>query len=434
MTERNIYTLYQLTSAVRMTVEGTFEDAYWVSAEITELRVNASGHCYLELVDKRSGSDNVSAKTRAMIWNSNFPFIKSYFEETTGQAFTSGLKILVKVKVTFHEVYGFALVISGIDPSFTMGDMALRRRKILEQLKKEGILDMNKEIPLPDIPRRVAVISSATAAGYGDFRNQLAHNERGFSFQTTLFPAVMQGERVEKSMSQALDHIYNKVEDFDVVVIIRGGGATADLACFDSLPLAEICAQFPLPVITGIGHERDTCVLDYVAHTRVKTPTAAAELLIHQMEKAADRLTDAVVRLASAVHGRMETERNKVVFYAGKIPLLFSEVRHREENRFSSFERRMDMGARMSLTRKKHGFEMLDQRMAYALKQRFMKEKTALERVESAVSQADPQRILRRGYSLTTLNGKVVMNAKEVKQGDRILTRLSEGTVESTIN
>ena len=262
-------TLYELNGLVRETLELTLSDAYWVKAEISELRVNR--HCYMELVQKDARGNGIVAKARAQVWANVWAFIRPMFEQTTGQALAAGMQVLVKVEVTFHELYGYSLNVTDIDPAYTLGDIAQRRLEILQQLKDEGIDTMNKELPLPRLLQRIAVISSASAAGYGDFCNQLNNNQRGLAFKTELFAAAMQGNEVENSVIAALNRIAERVDEWDVVVIIRGGGATSDLQGFDSLLLAENVAQFPLPVITGIGHERDDTVIDMISHTRVKT-------------------------------------------------------------------------------------------------------------------------------------------------------------------
>lgn len=313
--------LYDLNALVRRSLEQCLPDEYWVQAELSEVRTHpATGHCYVEFVQKDPRGNNLVAKARGVIWSNVFRLLRPYFEESTGQAFEAGIKVLVQVSVSFHELYGFNLTVHDIDPTYTLGDMARRRREILKQLEDEGVLTLNKELPMPVLPRRVAVISSPTAAGYGDFRHQLEHNPRGYAFQVTLFAAAMQGDRVEASILEALDAINSRVEQFDVVVIIRGGGATSDLSCFDTYLLAAACAQFPLPIITGIGHERDDTVLDSVAHVRVKTPTAAAEYLIARMDEAADRLNDLVVRLHEGVTARLEQERRCLYQCRNRIP------------------------------------------------------------------------------------------------------------------
>ncbi|MEE1233690.1 MAG: exodeoxyribonuclease VII large subunit, partial [Phocaeicola sp.] len=288
--EKQVLSLYELNGLVRRSIQACLPDEYWVQAELSDVRSNYSGHCYLELVQKDPKSNSLVAKARGMIWSNVFFRLKSYFEEETGQAFVSGIKVLVKVTVGFHELYGFSLTIIDIDPTYTLGDMARRRKEILNRLDAEGILTLNKELDFPELPQRIAVISSATAAGYGDFCNQLENNIYGFQFFTRLFPAVMQGDKVESSIIAALDAINAEIDNWDAVVIIRGGGATSDLSGFDTYDLAANCAQFPLPIITGIGHERDDTVLDMISHTRVKTPTAAAEFLIARFAEVAGRL------------------------------------------------------------------------------------------------------------------------------------------------
>ena len=303
--------LLELNSLVRRSLEQCLPDEYWIQAELSDVRSNTTGHCYLEFVQKDPRSNNLVAKARGMIWNNIYRLLKPYFEESTGQLFTSGIKVLVKVTVQFHELYGYSLTVLDIDPAYTLGDMARRRREILLQLEEEGVLTLNKELEMPVLPQRVAVISSATAAGYGDFCHQLQHNPGGFYFYTELFPALMQGNQVEESVLAALDRINARINEFDVVVIIRGGGATSDLSGFDTYLLAAACAQFPLPIITGIGHERDDTVLDSVAHTRVKTPTAAAAFLIGTFREQ---------------DGQLETWKNE--FIVGVQELL-----HNEQNR-----------------------------------------------------------------------------------------------------
>ena len=314
--------LLELNALVRRSLEQCLPDEYWIQAELSDVRSNTTGHCYLEFVQKDPRSNNLVAKARGMIWSNIYRLLKPYFEETTGQLFASGIKVLVKVTVQFHELYGYSLTVLDIDPAYTLGDMARRRREILMQLEEEGVLTLNKELEMPVLPQRIAVISSATAAGYGDFCHQLQHNSGGFFFYTELFPALMQGNQVEESVLAALDRINDRVNEFDVVVIIRGGGATSDLSGFDTYLLAAACAQFPLPVITGIGHERDDTVLDSVAHTRVKTPTAAAELLIHRITESADHLEELSARLQQGAYALLEQEGRRLEMIQTRIPNL----------------------------------------------------------------------------------------------------------------
>ncbi|MDD4419915.1 MAG: exodeoxyribonuclease VII large subunit, partial [Bacteroides graminisolvens] len=312
--------LFELNALVKRSLSQCLPDEYWVQAELSDVRSNSTGHCYLEFIQKDPRSNNLVAKARGTIWATIYRILRPYFEEATGQAFTSGIKVLVKVSVEFHELYGYSLTVHDIDPTYTLGDMARRRREILKQLEEEGVLTLNKELDMPLLPQRIAVISSPTAAGYGDFCHQLQSNSFGFYFYTELFPALMQGNQVEDSVLQALDKIHARTDEFDVVVIIRGGGATSDLSGFDTYLLAASCAQFPLPVITGIGHERDDTVLDSVAHTRVKTPTAAAEYLVARMSDAAAQLLHWAEQLRDVALNRMEEEKQRLMYLQRRIP------------------------------------------------------------------------------------------------------------------
>lgn len=403
--------LIELNSMVRQTLERSLFDEYWVQAELSDVRTNTTGHCYLEFVQKEPGGNNLIAKARGMIWNYVFRLLKPYFEESTGQLFTSGIKVQVKVTVQFHELYGYSLTVLDIDPTYTLGDIALRRREILTQLQEEGVLTLNKELTMPVLPQRVAVVSSATAAGYGDFCHQLHENVHGFFFYTELFPALMQGSQVEQSVLEALDRIYNRMNEFDVVVIIRGGGATSDLSGFDTYLLAAACAQFPLPIVTGIGHERDESVLDSVAHTRVKTPTAAAELLILRMTKAAEHLEDLSVRIRHGATEQLKQESMRLTEIRNRIPILV----HRKltEKRFALLTARKDLSQRVAvlLSRYRHRLELLQQRIA----------------------DASPEKLLRRGYSITLKEGRAVTDVSQLKEGDYLTTRLAKGCVHSTV-
>lgn len=428
------FSLYELTSSVQEAVADALPGNYWVTAEISELRVNISGHCYLELVEKSPSGKGLVARARAMIWNNLYPSLKTYFEEETHQTLASGIKVLVQVHVEFHPLYGFSLTITNINPSYTIGDLAMRRKEIIEKLKEEGILDLNKELPFPILPQRIAVISSDTAAGYGDFCNQLAADPHNFAFSPTLFPAVMQGERVEKTIIQALDHISERLDEFDVVVIIRGGGATTDLAGFDSLPLAENCAQFPLPIITGIGHERDDTVLDLISHTRVKTPTAAAAFLISVMAKQEERLKQTINTLVEQVRQSMEQEKASIDEYTHRLPLLFEIVKGREVNHLRQLNSTLFNNLQMSFSKETHLLQFIEQRLRLQTEVLIQKEKTRLHLLEEKAKGADPYTILKQGYTLTLKNGKTIRDANQLKPGDCLTTRFAKGEIQSTIN
>lgn len=409
--EQQALSLYELNGLVKRSIRTCLPETYWVQAELSDVRSNYSGHCYLEFVQKDAGGNNLIAKARGTIWSNIFKMLKPYFEQETGQAFASGIKVLVRVSVDFHELYGYSLTVLDIDPAYTVGDMVRKRREILRQLEEEGVLDLNKELEMPMLPQRIAVISSATAAGYGDFCNQLSNNSRGYAFHTELFPAIMQGERVEETVLTALDRINERLNEFDAVVIIRGGGATSDLSGFDTYLLAASCAQFPLPIITGIGHERDDTVIDSVAHTRVKTPTAAAEYLIACMDKVADKLDELTYRLQDGVRHRLLWEHRRMESLRQRIPsVVYKRISDAKYNLLSA-QRNLQMVSRQALSVKKHRLELLQQRLNDAL----------------------PEKQLARGYSITLKDGKAVKDASSLKEGDKLITILHRGRIESNV-
>ena len=427
----NALTLYELNGLVRQTLELTLDSEYWVQAEIAELRVNR--HCYMELVQKEARGGGMVAKARAQVWANSWAFIKPMFENMTGQTLAPGMQVMLKVEVTFHELYGYSLKVTDIDPSYTLGDIARYRQEILRKLAEEGIETMNKELPLPRLLQRIAVISSASAAGYGDFCNQLTHNQRGLAFKMGLFQAVMQGNEVENSVVDALNRIAERLDEWDVVVIIRGGGATSDLQGFDSLLLAENVAQFPLPIITGIGHERDDTVIDLISHTRVKTPTAAAEFLIHHQEKELDTLEDLSVRLTDHVSQMLYDETARLKMLANKIPLLFSTVKAREEVRLHRLSASLANSSIQRLEQAKGGVKLMSQQLTLFTSALLQSERKHVELMESKMRSAHPNRILRLGFSITRMGGKALKAVGEVKEGDEIETTLASGTFKSTI-
>ena len=424
--------LYELNNLVRSCLENVMSDTYWVRAELSEVRVSR-GHCYLEFVQKSERGDGLVAKARGQVWANRWNIVRPYFERTTGRPLSPGMQVLVCVGVTFHELYGYSLNVVDIDPTFTLGDIARRRQEILKQLEQEGVLTMNKELPLPRLLQRVAVISSASAAGYGDFCNQLTGNVRGLCFRTKLFPAVMQGDGVEASVIAALNAIVAEMDEWDAVVIIRGGGSTSDLTGFDTLALAENVAQFPLPVITGIGHERDDTVIDVVAHTRVKTPTAAAEFLIHHQEAELDLVERLADRLTSACRQTLHAEQVRHQRICAKLPSLFSAFRLREENRLERLMGAAANGAVRYVERRKSAVEMFGQRLEQSAKTMLVKESHRLVRIADKAELASPERVLRLGYSITRINGHAVTDASGVKVGDTIVTTLANGEVRSEV-
>ena len=408
----NSITLSELTNQIQQAIRLTFDGSMWIRAEISELRENPGGHCYLELIEKDGDSDALLAKTKATIWASTFRMLKPYFESSTGQTLRAGLNVLVAVTVEFHGVYGFSLNIRDIDPTFTIGEMAARRLQIIRQLENDGIVDMNKQLPFPELPQRLAIISSSTAAGYGDFCDQLNNDPSHFTFYTKLFPAIMQGEQAEASIISALEKIYDNVDLFDVVVIIRGGGATTDLACFDSYELALNCAQFPLPIIAGIGHQRDISILDMVAHTSVKTPTAAAEFLVSRLQDAEDTVVNIISDIRYLAKNRIETESHFI----------------------SQTQIQIKQTLRSWVQQRTHALERQKNRLQSNVRLQLLKQNNKLSLLEKNIDTHSPAFLLKHGYSITTLNGKRITSVKQIKAGDTIRTFVGDGEFSSEVN
>lgn len=404
------FTLYQLNSMVRYTLEENLCGPFWLEAEISEAR-EVRGHCYFELIQKDELSATPIAKASAKCWKNRWHGIKSAFMSATGQLPHAGMKVLLEVSADFHEAYGFSWIISDIDPAFTLGDMAMKRMAIINELKAQGVFDMQRQLSLPMFAQRIAVVSSANAAGYGDFCNQLADNPYGFKFHTRLFTAVMQGEMVEDSVVAALDAINNDDEEFDVVVIIRGGGATADLSGFDTLRLGENVANFPLPIITGIGHDRDESILDMVAWQHVKTPTAAATFLIDNLVNVWNRIDDMAGRIANGISFRLQNEGMRITRIAENIPLLFSTVKATRLAKIESLDSRMKQAVATFFADQTHRLDIIGQRLK-PLNPRFM---------------------LERGYTLTKFNGHILKDVSTLCDGDKIVTETASGTIISVV-
>ena len=380
------YSLLELCEWIQEVVENELPDRYWVRAEIASMSVR--GHCYMELVEK-SENGILAAKMRATCWSNVYALLSAYFAQETGQSLHVGLQVLLEVSVEYHAVYGLSLNVWNIDPTYTLGDLAKQRQATIRQLTEDGVMDLQRALEVPSLPRRVAVISSADAAGYGDFCDQLKHNRFGFAFVTQLYPAVVQGDTAARSIINALGAIAAQEEEWDVVVIIRGGGASTDLSCFDDYMLASHCAQFPLPIVAGIGHTRDVSVVDMVVHASVKTPTAAAEWLVERVAEQVERVGGLQLRLERAVQGAVSKEKNRLVVY--------------------------------------------HQRMMSAVYQALAREKGKLNLWQKTVELHSPERIYRMGYSLTTVNGKVVRGAQDVAKGDVIETHLRDGVIQSEV-
>jgi exodeoxyribonuclease VII large subunit len=404
--------LKDLLSAVKQTIAQTLYEGYWVRAEISEIRANANGHCYLELIEKDSSGKLIVAKTKATIWADTYRLLQPYFEAETGQSLKAGLNILVEVTVGFHEVYGFSCTIRDINPTFTLGDLAQKRQETIRKLKEDGIWEMNKSLPLPEPINRIAIISSASAAGYEDFLNQLKSNKKGYQFYCRLFPAIMQGDEASASIIHALDAIYNAVDLFDAVVIVRGGGATTDMLAFDEYELAAHCAQFPLPIITGIGHERDEAIVDMVAHTRCKTPTAVAAFLL---EKMAEAETDLLFLQQEIIDHASQ-------YLAGK--------RYSLNQLAGSFKQR----SASIIQEQRQTVKEMRQKLETLLRIRSSEERHKIELKEKTLYFISPENILKKGYSLTIKNGRIVKSINQIALGDQITTILPDGKMESIVN
>ena len=432
--DKQALSLVELNQRIRMTLEQAFPDTYWVRAEMSDVRENsASGHCYLEFIEKDPRSGQLLAKVRGAIWAKTFRLLKPYFEMETGQRFVSGLKVLVRVTVDFHELYGLSLTVVDIDPAYTLGDMARKRLEIIRQLQEEGVFELNKELPLPLLPRRIALISSSTAAGYEDFMNQLTHNRAGYPFYVKLFPALMQGERTEESVIAALDRIYAHQELFDVVALLRGGGATSDLNSFDSYLLAANCAQFPLPILTGIGHERDDTVVDLVAHTRLKTPTAVAEFLIARMDQAAQTVEELQQTMTQSASVRLLQEKQRLQSYATRFPALVGQRMERNRTLLHQLSAKLPTMAQGFVERKRAMVDRLAMQLRNATTTHLAEKQRFLQLQEQFVRMASPDYILRRGYSLTLREGKIIKRAEELRAGEELTTRFMDGEVKSII-
>lgn len=402
-------TLFELNHLVRDVLECEMPDEYWVEAELSECH-ESKGHCYMELIQKDERNATPIAKADAKCWASKWMLIRPYFERTTGERLRAGMKVLLKVYPQFHEAFGFSWIVTDIDPTYTLGDMARKRQEIIRQLKEEGVFDLQRELELPLFCQHIAVISSESAAGYGDFCHQLSDNPYGFQFQTQLFPAIMQGEGVSQSIISALEKIYDDL-CFDCVVIIRGGGATSDMSGFDTLSLAENVANFPLPIITGIGHDRDESILDMVSHTRVKTPTAAAAFLVDHLKGVLDTIEGAQSLITHYARQKLSTLQSQLATIQEILPKLFLAVKIRQDARIENLEARFPLLAERRLTAERHRLQLTEEKL----------------------KALDPQLLLKRGYSITLHNGKAVHNPLALKAGDEIETRLEKGTIKSII-
>ena len=453
--EQEMLTLKELNEKIQQTIHEEFDNTYWITAEISELKIHKNGHCFLELAEKQSEKGKIIAKMRAVIWAFTFRMLKPYFESTTGRNLEAGLKVMLKVSVVFHKLYNLSLHITDIDPTYTIGEISRQREKIIKQLEEEGVINMNKELELPLVPQKIAIISSETAAGYEDFINQIENNAPGYKLYYQLFQAYMQGEHLEDSVIEALEHIYAYEDFFDAVILIRGGGSRSDLTYFDSYNLALNIAQFPIPVITGIGHEKDESIADIVAHTQVKTPTAAAEFIISLFAQFEENITDISTKIqklsklkleqskvtldnfyqnfSSKVKKTIEKEQNTTFILRNNITEAARAQITVMHNRHNSLFNKIIYASQHQIRGKEYEITKIKDQLNHFFKVYTLKKWNELERIYNRKEQADPMHALKKGYSLTLRNGKLLKSTSDVNTGDIIVTRLKDGSLKSKV-
>ncbi len=447
--------LTELQLIIRDSLYMSFPDSYWVMAEISEINENSAGHCYLELIEKNPDETNVRARVKAIIWNNRYRFLKALFEDSTGEQLRNGIKILVKTKVEYHEVYGLSLIISDIDPAFTLGEMALKRQLIIKKLEQDGVFSMNKGLPFPIAPQRIAVISSKNAAGYSDFVNHLTNNSSGYAFYTCLIESSLQGPETERSIISALDKIALNSHLFDLAVIIRGGGSQSDLSWFDNYNIAYHVTQFPLPVVTGIGHDKDISVTDMVANTSLKTPTAVADFLIDSVAAAENHIIGISSEIIAA--SRLIIEKNRTRLETSRIRLfplariMMSQLKDKLSTKIidvintvkelvikagqipANHKSRLFSRAGTIFSESNLMLKRGNQRLVTATTNLMGINNVKTSGLESKLTLLNPANILRRGYSITSVNGRILRSSKQIKQYDIIDTQLFEGILKSRI-
>jgi exodeoxyribonuclease VII large subunit len=453
--EEERITLLELNQQVSEGIKRHLPATYWVVAEISEIKINRRGHCYLDLIEKDELTEKILAKARAIIWASTYRMLEPYFKTTTGQELTEGLKILINASPEFHELYGYSLFIHDIEPSFTLGELAKQKLETIKRLEDEGIFNMNKELPFPFVPQRIAVISSRNAAGYKDFMEQLNNNPYGYTFYTKLFPAFMQGDEVKSSIIHCLDKIYEYENYFDVIAIIRGGGAQSDLSYFDHYELAANVAQFPLPVITGIGHEKDESVVDLIANTKLKTPTAVADFLVskaydfeQKLFQQRDQFLDFVNNYMYKKHQYLDQTSYKLVPLANntvdrakhKLNLINQRLEHASKNLVSAkYNSLINKRQRISniafayIKQEKYEIASKQQQIENSVKTYIKNKHKSIENLTRAKSYLDPQNVLKRGFSITQKDGEVVKDGESLEDEDVITSYFYKGKVESKV-
>ena len=447
--------LYELQLIIKDSLYMALPDMYWVIAEISEIKENYAGHCYLELIEKLPDDKNIRARVKAVAWSNRYRFLKSYFENITGESLKEGLKVLIRIKVEYHEVYGLSLIISDIDPAFTIGELAIKRQQILKRLEEDGVLTMNRDLDFPLVPHRVAVISSKNAAGYTDFIDQLTANSFGYIFYTALIDTAMQGNDTEKGVTAALDRIAANISMFDVVAIIRGGGSQTDLSWFDNYNIAYYITQFPLPVITGIGHEKDMSVTDIVAFRSLKTPTAVADFLVERMNGTENLLgeqSSEIIELSKIIIERqkqvIERTKMKLIPVAG---ILIAGIKEKLSSNIielinvgreflseagiihSNQKTRLQSAAKSLISLNTSSIEQKMINLKSHSSGSFARNKVRITGLLNTLSILDPVNVLKRGYTITTLNGKILKKGNTLLKDDLIDTMFSDLSVKSRV-
>ncbi len=426
------YSLFELNKEISEVLSANLEPSYWVIAEISQVQVNQKGHCYLEIVEKES--NQIKAKMRATIWSYTYRNLITWFENMTRQTLKPGMEILFNAVIQYHEVYGMSLNIKDIDANYTLGERARKRTETIEQLKEDGVFDMNRQLELPTVPQRIAVISSSTAAGYGDFMDQLSNNSFSYQFEVQLFNATMQGKEAETSIISAMHKIFSSLNDFDLLVIIRGGGATTDLDCFDNYELCAHVAQFPIPVITGIGHDRDETICDMVAHTNLKTPTAVSEFLITGIKNYEDQLDAHFSALYHHLNQSLALESLQLEKLISRLQRTYQDATSTHSNYLDKLLYSLQINSKSILNSQKDqlvGTEELIKNNAPKLLKTHQEKLHSYEKLLEAV---DPDQVLKRGYTITKINGEHLLNySKEIKNGDAVETHSLNQTLISEL-
>ena len=423
--------LFQLNQKIQTALDQQLDASYWVVAEIGELRINQKGHCYMEFVEK--DHQRLTAKIRANLWAYDFHNINSLFKSVTGKALASGMKVLAKVMVQFHEIYGLSLQVKDLDPNFTLGERARLRQMVIDRLNKEGIADANRRLSLPLVPQRIAVISSSTAAGYGDFIDQLINNKYGFSFEVNLFESVMQGSEAIGSITRAFNSVASKKDDFDLLVLIRGGGSQVDLDCFDSYEVASEIARFPIPVVTGIGHQRDDTIADRMANTKIKTPTAVAEFLINGMMAFDEQLNLQFEQLKRNTSKHIENQKNQLFAMLKSLDYGTKNLINSSSHSLSQLGQRLESNAKTCLKHNQGAIDLFQKALVRRYPQVISNELQSLKVLETRISMADPENVLKRGYSITYLEGKVVKKDTDISEGDELMTKVHSKSINSKV-